>query len=204
MDRTHLTKSALLERAGWTATLVSRLLGEPDQRKKVFGRTVPLALYAVARIEQAEAGSEFAQAQALIAKRKTAAAKAVATKTAKLMAAIEAMPVTVERLSPAEVRRQAIDSYNMRSHGDSFASNADDPAFLERITVNFIRHELTEYDVALWEAAGKVGTARAVAKIRRRVYSAIAQAYPPLSEECGRQIEARLSEDCERQIEARL
>jgi len=191
MDITHLTKSALLERAGWTATLVSRLLGEPDQRKKVFGRTVPLALYAVARIELAEAGAEFAQAQASIAKRKIAAGKAVATKTAKLMAAIEAMQVSVARLSPAEVRRQAIESYNLRSRGDSFASNADDPAFLERITVNFIRHELTEYDASLWEVAGKTGIARAVSEIRRRVYSAIAKAYPSLSAECERQIEAR-------------
>jgi len=191
MDRAHLTKSALLERAGWTATLVSRLLGEPDQRKKVFGRSAPLALYAVARIEQAEAGSEFAQAQAPIAKRKTAAAKAVATKTAKLMAAIEAMPITVEQIGLAEAQRQAIDSYNMRSRGESFASNADDSAFLERITVNFIRHELTEYEVALWEVAGKAGIARAVAEIRRRVYSAIAQAYPSLSAECERQIKAR-------------
>ena len=191
MDRTHLTKSALLGRPGWTATLVIRLLGEPDQRKKVFGRTVPLALYAVARIEQAEIGSEFAQAQASIAKRKIAAAKAAATKTAKLMAAIEAMRVSVARLSPAEVRRQAIESYNLRSRGDSFASNADDPAFLERITVNFIRHELTEYDASLWEVAGKTGIARAVAEILRRVYSAIAQVYPSLSAECERQIAAR-------------
>jgi len=191
MDRAYLTKSALLERAGWTATLVGRLLGEPDQRKKMFGRTMPLALYAVARIEEAEAGAYFAQAQASIDKRKTAAAKAVATKTAKLMAAIDAMPITVQRLGLANVRKQAIDSYNTRSRGDSFASQADDQAFLQRITVNFIRHELTEYDVALWEVAGKTGIARAIAEIRRRVYSAIAQAYPALSAECERQIEAR-------------
>ena len=191
MNRIHLTKSALLERAGWTATLVSRLLGEPDQRKKAFGRSMPLSLYELARIEQVEAGSEFAMAQASVAKRKAAAAKAVATKTAKLMAAIKAMPVTVERLGLSDVRRQAIDSYNMRSRSDLFASQADDPAFLQRITVNFIRHDLTEYDVALWEVAGKTGIARAVAEIRHRVYSAIAQVYPALSDECKRQIEAR-------------
>ena len=191
MDDSFLTRTALLERTGWTTTLVNRLLGEPDRRKKVFGRTVPLALYSVTRVEQAEAGADFVQAQAGIAKRKDAAAKAVATKTAKLMAAIEAMPITVEQLGLAKARRQAIDSYNRRSLGDAFASHASDPAFLDRITVNFIRHELTEYDVALWEVAGKTGIACAVAEIRRRVYSAIAQAYPALSEECERQIEAR-------------
>jgi len=150
-----------------------------------------LALYSIARIEQAEAGAEFAQAQAGVAKRKEAAAKAVETKIAKLMVAIEAMPISVERLSLDRVKKQAIDSYNMRNRGESFASKDDDPAFLDRITVNFIRHELTQYDSALWAIVGKTGISRAVAEIRRRVYSAIAQAYPYLKAECERQIAAR-------------
>jgi len=191
MDHSLATKTALLQRPGWTATLVSRLLGDPDQRKKVFGYTTPLALYSIARIEQAEAGAEFAQAQAGVAKRKEAAAKAVETKIAKLMVAIEAMPISVERLSLDRVKKQAIDSYNMRNRGESFASKDDDPAFLDRITVNFIRHELTQYDSALWAIVGKTGISRAVVEIRRRVYSAIAQAYPDLKAECERQIAAR-------------
>lgn len=189
MDTTLITKKALTARPGWTATLVSRLLGEPDQRKKVFGLTVPLALYAVSRIEQAEASQEFAQAQATIAKRKASAAKAVDTKKAKLMAASRAMPITVQRVS--NVRSRAINSYNFRSEGYSFASSSVDPVFLERITVNYIRHELTEYDEALMEVAGKAGVSQAVAEIRQRVYSAIAQAYPELSKECARQIKER-------------
>jgi hypothetical protein len=44
---------------------------------------------------------------------------------------------------------------------------------------------------SLWDVAGKTGVARAVAEIRRRVSLAIAQAYPSLSAECERQIEAR-------------
>ena len=131
MDHSLATKTALLQRPGWTATLVSRLLGDPDQRKKVFGYTTPLALYSIARIEQAEAGAEFAQAQAGVAKRKEAAAKAVETKIAKLMVAIEAMPISVERLSLDRVKKQAIDSYNMRNRGESFASKDDDPAYQE-------------------------------------------------------------------------
>ncbi len=191
MDFTHITKTELLSRAGWTATLVARLLGDPDQRKKVLGRAGFASLYAIARVEAAEAGVEFATAQAAIAKRRMSAEKAVASKTAKLMAAIQSMPITVRRFSLSSVKQEAVDSYNMRSRGDSFASITDGPAFLDRITVNYIRHELTEYDVALWEVAGKTGIARAVAEIRRRVYSAIAQAYPALSDECARQKEAR-------------
>ena len=192
MNGTFLTKTAVIDRSGWTTTLVTRLLGEPDQRKKVLGRSTSLALYALARVELAETSPEFAQAQAAIAKRKLAAAKAVATKTARLVQAIQAMPITVERLKLSRLQQLAIDSYNARSHGHSFASRNDDPAFLERITVNFVRHELTQYDQALWEAAGKTGIAQAVTEIRRRVYGAIAQAYPSLCDECARQLGARI------------
>jgi len=190
MDESYITKTALLNRPGWTASLVARLLGEPDKRKKAFGIKQPLALYAVSRIEQAEASADFVAAQNDIARRKAAAAKAVETKIAKLMAQIGAMTVTVQRHKLAHVRRMAIESYNERNCY-ACATEKDDPAFLDRITVNFIRHELTEYDTALWEVAGKTGVARAVAEIRRRVYSAIAQAYPELKLECERQIKAR-------------
>lgn len=159
MDFTHITKTELLSRAGWTATLVARLLGEPDQRKKVLRRSAFASLYAVARVEQAEAGAEFASAQAAIARRHMAAEKAVVSKTAKLMAAIQSMPITVRRLGLSSVKQGAVDSYNMRSRGDAIA--------------------------------GKTGIARAVTEIRRRVYSAIAQAYPALSDECARQKEVR-------------
>jgi hypothetical protein len=42
-----------------------------------------------------------------------------------------------------------------------------DPAFLERITVNFIRHELTEYDESLQEVAGRMGVDEAMALMRK-------------------------------------
>jgi hypothetical protein len=190
MDERYITKTTLLNRPGWTAGLVARLLAEPDKRKKVSGVRHPLALYALSRVEQAETTADFGVAPKDVAKRKAAAAKAVETKIAKLMAQIEAMPVTVQRYKLAQVRRMAIESYNERNFYTCATKN-DDPLFLDRITVNFIRHELTEYDTALWEVAGKTGVVLAVAEIRRRVYSVIAQAYPELKDECERQIKAR-------------
>jgi len=191
-DESYITKTALLNRVGWTAGLVARLLGEPDKRKKTFGIKHPLALYAMSRVEQAEASADFIAVQKDIARRKAAAAKATETKVAKLMAQIGAMTVTVQRHKLAHVRRMAIESYNERNVYACIAKGDNlDPLFLDRITVNFIRHEMTEYDTALWAVAGKTGIARAVAEIRRRVYSAIAQTYPELKEECERQMKAR-------------
>jgi hypothetical protein len=40
MGRTHFTQTALLDRAGWTATLVSRLRAEPAQRKTGSARAM--------------------------------------------------------------------------------------------------------------------------------------------------------------------
>jgi len=190
MKEIYITKTTLLNRPGWTASLVVRLLRDPDQRKKTHRIRQPLALYAMSRIEQAEASVEFTSAQKDIAKRKAAAAKAVETKIAKLMAQIDAMTVTVQRHKLAHVRRMAIENYNARGFNRGFsvyATEKDDPAFLDRITVNFIRHELTEYDTVLWEIAGKTGVSQAVTGIRQRVYSAIAQEYPDLKHECDRQ-----------------
>jgi hypothetical protein len=80
------------------------------------------------------------------------------------------------------------------AHEWEWASANDDPAFLERITVNFIRHKLTRYDHELERLAGKVGVRRAVRVIRRRVYEAIAQAYPQYAAECRRQWRRRTEE----------
>src|SRR3989441_4198659 len=74
---------------------------------------------------------------------------------------------------------------------ENYASHKSDAAFLTRIAVNFIRHELTEYDHALADVAGKTGITKAVDGIRQKVYSAIAAAYPVFSLECQRQCVAR-------------
>lgn len=187
MDDSFLTKTAVLSRPGWSQKLVTVFLGEPDQRKKLFGSNTILALYAVPRVEAAEGSAEFLDAQVELSKRKAAAKKAVATKTARLMESILAMPIAVRQLKLKRVREQAIASYNSRGNGYAFASPADDPAFLDRITVNFIRHELTEYHRALWDAAGKTGVRQAITLIRKRIYGAIAEAYPMLASECARQ-----------------
>jgi hypothetical protein len=191
MEESLLTRTSVIQRPGWSLTLVVRLLGEPDQRKKVFGRSTPLALYSLHRVEQAEASEAFLTAQAALSKRKASAERAVATKKAKLLEAVRSMRIHVRSMPLDRVRKSAVDSYNNRSA--SFASFSDDPAFLDRITVNFIRHELTEYDLALWEAAGKTGVNEAVFVIRERIYAAIAEVYPSLGDECDRQLEARAS-----------
>lgn len=62
-----------------------------------------------------------------------------------------------------------------------------DPAFIERITVDHLWHDLAEYDQALGDQYGHLGGEAAKDRIRERVYEAIARAYPYLAQECRRQ-----------------
>src|SRR5438105_13494700 len=169
-----LTQTSVLNR--WSKGVLAQLLGEPDLRKKVRGRTNLCVLYLESRVVAAENSEVFKSLQVSLASRKSSAAKAILTKTNKLLAAVEAMRVDVVLMPLRDVQRLAIDT---------------DAAFLTRIAVNFIRHELTEYDHALADGAGKTGINKAVDGIRQKVYSAIAAAYPVFSLECQRQCVAR-------------
>ncbi len=187
-----ITQSGVLLRTGWSKTLIGKLLGEPACRKKVYGRSIPLCLYRIDRVVGAEVTSAFSAAQDSIAKRKAAATKAVQTKTSKLVAEIDVMPVSVKLIGLPYLRQLAIDDYNERNPFDyEPASTQSDEAFLNRICVNYIRHQMTAYDHALWEVAGRTGKSIAITAIRRKVYDAIAKAYPVFHDECSRQIQHR-------------
>jgi hypothetical protein len=86
----------------------------------------------------------------------------------------------------------AIEAYS-EWHWDGDGAAEDAPAkFLERITVNFIRHNLTAYDRALEEVAGRVGIASAVqGKDLLSHRRAIGESYPALADECSRQLMRR-------------
>jgi len=104
----------------------------------------------------AEATREFADAQESLSKRKASRKKAIQTKIDKLRADSAAMSVSVQVIKPAHLQQLAIESYNeWNGERNDPASNHSDKAFLERICVNFIRHELTEHARSLWEVAGR-------------------------------------------------
>ena len=132
----------------------------------------------------------FAKAKA--ARRQCGAKTAVQTKRAALTQRVLEMHVSVETRPEHWVRRATIEAYN-EWHWDGDGTAEDAPAeYLERITVNFIRHNLTAYDRALEEVAGRVGIASAVqSKDLLSHRRAIGESYPALADECSRQLMRR-------------
>lgn len=181
----------ILNRPGWTRTLVKKLLGEPDRIKKRYGGGT-ITFYQQERVEQVEKSEAFQQAQVGMAARKAAARKAVETKTADTMELARTTPIEVDVIeNPTEA---AIAAYNIRQleRGiDRMAHQDADPAFLQRITVNYIRHSLARYDDALYELFNRTGNTQAALVIRWRVLKAIAARYPQFSAECTQQMMVR-------------
>src|ERR1700730_8861484 len=192
MEKPQMISIAGLKARGWTQARIARL-GDPDAitRDAHDAKSAPMRLYDTARVASFEVSSEFLAAKAKAARRQCGAKTAVQTKRAALMQRDLEMHVSVETRPEHWVSGATIDAYNeWRGEGDGAAEDA--PAeFLERITVNFIRHNLTAYDRALEEVAGRVGIASAVQAIRARIYSAIGESCPALADECSRQLMRR-------------
>ena len=187
-----ITQSAILERKGWSKSLILRLLGEPDTRKKQPGRPNLICLYFFSRVMEVELSEDFVFAQDALNRRKQAAEKVVNTKVCKLMADIAKMSVKVQSVKQINLERLAVEAYNER-HWESAttASTNSDSDFLNRLAVNYLRHELTLYDYAFETVAGKTGKSEGIVAIRTKVFDAIASAYPVYVDECKKQKAAR-------------
>lgn len=201
-QRTHLSAAGLRAR-GWTPGMVRQLLGEPDllRTNPHFKSAPQTRLYAVERIEAAERSDEFRAVSAAAAKRSTAAKAAAQRRRREVVARIAAEPIDVPRLASRRLAMLAVGHRNRRDEERAYerwahvpdpatVENAD-PSALERWKVNYLRHRLTRYDELLDGLYGSTGRAAAEELLRRRVYTAISQAYPDLRQECERQLRER-------------
>jgi hypothetical protein len=189
---------------GWTEALIDRFLPVPDRLapNPHYRSAAPMKLYLKARVEAIEATDAFRAARARTAPRQAAARKAVQTKRADTERFVRGLEIDVPRLSAAELTTRACRHYNdLKSWRDDWepASPGSTPEFLDRISVNYLRHQLTPYEEHLEQTFGKVGAAPAYAKIKAKVLAAIAAAYPWLAAEARRQRAALKAETAARE-----
>lgn len=216
----YLNKKQLIER-GWSPKLIEDFLGEPDDVKPL-GRYCEEHRYWMPRVERVEKTDGFKTAQEKYLKRRRRGIEIARKRAAQQIETAKTMPIRIREMSGEDVLDDAIWHYNAQNRGrrhedDDYccrsASRGSDELFLERITVNYIRHNLTGYDAKLFAQKGKIGGGEAVQIIRRRVFEEIAFAYPHLADECDRQMirrglksesELKTKENYERQCQLRL
>ncbi len=164
-----------------------------------------MKLYAVERIEQAEKKSEFTEWKTKIdiQRVKRAEKKAIRAEEERkrreplirdTLIYFENVPIKVEVIPHKELTRLAKKDYEKFQHerenwqADTYGA---DNKFIDRIKVNYIRHNLTDYDFLVEQASILEGSQEAIILIKKRVYSEIAKAYPALKKECENQLARR-------------
>lgn len=186
----YLTLNRLKDR-GWTPSMITKLLGEPDQTRKNphYKKAAPMKLYSVERIERAETTSSYSALKRLATKRSIVSSKTADKKRQELLREISRITIRVTPMADDDLAKAAVASYNSRSRRQNeVATVHSESFFLERIKVNYARHNLTIYDKQLQALFARIGRDEGLKLIRKKVYAAIAAEWPNLAAECRRQM----------------
>lgn len=206
MNQEHITKKALKTR-GWTDKAIDLFLKTHDKEANnpIFRTASPMKLYLTERVEKVEHTKEFQNFQTKNKSKKEGSQKAVETKKKNLLNEINNWKITLENKDMEVIKKNAIYSYNQfkqersdESEEGNYdfipANSKSDKVFLNRIMVNYLRHNLSNYDDKLEEIFGKVGKVEAYCIINKKIYSKIAEVYPTLQDECDNQLMRKLDE----------
>ena len=192
-----LNKSKLKER-GWTESMLKKILEQPDREipNPIYKSASPVMLYSMARIKKAELSEDFENYKKKAEKRSRTMKEISALKKEKLLSQIDLMEFKIRVISVDSLLNNAIMNYNDFHESKSLefekydfipVSKKSQREFLERIMVNYVRHNLTMYDSHLEILAWKIGVHEAVLKIKCRVLDEISKSYPKLESECNNQ-----------------
>jgi hypothetical protein len=115
--------------------------------------------------------------------------KGAQSKRVKLLHMIENMSVPIIHLSTAEVLQASLEDW--QEYRDTQDGVNAAKAVRYRWAVNYIRHQLSDYEEYLAGVVGRVGVTEASDLIRDKVFLAIVNLYPEFPDECPRQSKSR-------------
>lgn len=189
-----LNKKQLKER-GWTESMIKKFLAKPDAEKQnpKYRSAASMKLYKLERVQQVESSSEYQQQSKQTASRKQAAQKAVTTKLMKTWEYLDTVDFQVPMISKNQLIQDACNHYNNNQYDRdrseyATAGKDSEQTFLDRITVNYLRHCMSDYEYEINKITGKVGKDEGYLEIKRKILDAIAEQYTWLEKECNKQL----------------
>lgn len=192
-DEKMITQSAVLS-MGFTKSMIDKLLPAPTLKQNPhYKSSAPMKLWKAADVLAAMDTDAYQEEAAKAERRKAAASKGIDTKRkhAEVLAEELITAIHVQRIELPELEKQALASqqrwYDSRGRGKIEFPDRED---VDRWMVNYIRHELCEYDDSLYTLfrPGKMADKdKLYPKIKRETLAKIAQVYPELAEECKAQ-----------------
>ena len=175
----------------FTKAMIDKLLPPPVlKRNPHYASSAPMKLWREDDVRSVMGTQEFHAMAAKAAARKAASAKAVETKRKNAEAIaddlIASIHVTRWDMSVLEEATLNAKQEWCLEHGnvDILSPNTET---LERWMVNFVRHNLCEYDDKLIDLFGLVGKEELYHRLKNETIAKIAGVYPELDVECKRQ-----------------
>lgn len=192
-ERKWVSLSGLKAR-GWTEALARKFLGPEDKTvpNPRYASAPPMRLWALERVEAVEATEAFKEALKRAEKRIQAGRKGAQKRRELTLDLAKTLPLEVPRTSLEELAEAAALHYKeLTGKRERFKPWPEPDPFRDRLCVNFLRHEATEYEEYLDEFWGKPGTREAYLVLWERFARAVAEAYPELAKEAKRQLRER-------------
>ncbi len=197
-EKEYYSKTTLIKYRSWTEKAIKLFLGKHDKEGKnpYYASASPTKLFLIKRVEKKEKTKDFKDFKNKNENKKKGSEKAVKTKKKKIINFIDNLNIQVKKEDFKIVKQGAIESYNKFKEDISFEIGFDfqkatlnsDKQFLNRIIVNYLRHNLSEYDYRLQEIFGKVGKQEAYKLLNKKIYDKISEVYPQLKQECLNQL----------------
>lgn len=179
---------------GFTKSMIDKLLPEPILKQNPrYKSAAPMKLWKEADVLAAMDTDAFREATAKAERRKAAAAKAVDTKrkNAEVLADDLIASIHVQRIDMQALQELAV-AVQQKWYDFNGKDEIVDPSreTVNRWMVNYIRHNLCEYDDSLYmlfRPGSLADKDELYPKVKRETLAKIAQVYPELAEECEAQ-----------------
>lgn len=188
----YLNQTELLER-GWTLKMINALLPAPElEENPKYKRAAPTKLWDIETIEEIEKTEEYKIMYEKVERRREAAQKAVETKRKKteqiIDEAINQLTIivypydAVVKMALQDKREWYRYQNSIRGYERFDTDFSDiDTNTKQRWTVNFIRHNLTNYEDILEQIRGKTGINTQYYRLKQAIHDMIYTVYPELS-----------------------
>lgn len=182
-----------LKERGWTQSKIDAWLKEPDVLVKnpIYSSAAPSKLFLKTRVHRQERNKRFKEWLDKSKNKRTKLSKSLKKanedKKNKLMDYINNLEIVIPVMSLEELTLQAIEHYNdlweIRGNYEKHATIDSDRQFLNRITMNMLRHQQEHYELELERLFGKVGKDEAYIALKTKINKEILKIYPTLG--CG-------------------
>jgi len=177
-----------LKERKWTKSKIDKYL-EPDKiiPNPMFRSASPSKLFLKSRVYSIEESEEFIEWLEKSKKsreaRKQAMIKLNEEKRNKLIKEIDSLTIKIPNMSYKRLLKISIEHYNklwLDRDVDKYATKDDEPKFLKRICINYLRHT-SIYENELAKLYMKVGKNEGYDFIKEKINQLILEKYPELS-----------------------